>query len=131
MGRGVVSGRPHRVLLGYTFKLVRGPVQDCMDISRAYFLFFFLFFLFLIHLYWSIIVSQCCASLLYNKMNQQYAYVYPHILSLLSLPPTLPIPPLQVVTKHGADLPVLCSGFPLAIDFTFGSVYMATKSIII
>ena len=66
-----------------------------------------------------------CQFLLYNKVNQLYVYVYPHISSLLHLPPTLPIPPLQVVTKHRADLPVLCSCFLLAIDFTFGSVYMS------
>ena len=45
--------------------------------------------------------------------------------SLLRLPPTLPIPPLQVVTKHRADLPVLCGCFPLAMHFTVGSVYMS------
>ena len=66
-----------------------------------------------------------CQFLLYNKVNQLYVYVYPHIPSLLRLPPTLPIPPLQVVTKHRADLPVLCGCFPLAIYFTFGSVYMS------
>ena len=65
-----------------------------------------------------------CQFLLYNKVNQLYIYIYPHISSLLCLPPTLPIPPLQVVTKHRADLPVLCGCFPLAIYFTFGSVYM-------
>ena len=63
--------------------------------------------------------------LLYRKVNQLYVYIYPHIPSLLRLPPTLPIPPLQVVTKHRADLPVLCGCFPLAIYFTFGSVYMS------
>ena len=56
-------------------------------------------------------------------MNQLYIYIYPHISSLLGLPPTLPIPPLWVVTKHRADLPVLCGCFPLAICFTFGSIY--------
>ena len=66
-----------------------------------------------------------CQFLLYNKVTQLYVYIYPHIPSLLSLPPTLPIPPLQLVTKHQADLPVLCSCFPLAICFTFGSVYMS------
>ena len=66
-----------------------------------------------------------CQFLLYNKVNQLYIYIYPHIYSLLCLPPTLPIPPLQVVRKHQADLPVLCSCFPLAIYFTFGSVYMS------
>ena len=48
-------------------------------------------------------------------MNQLYIYIYPHISSLLSLPPT----------KHWADLTVLCGCFPLAIYFTFGSVYMS------
>ena len=66
-----------------------------------------------------------CQFLLYNKVNQLYVYMYPHISSLLHLRPTLPIPPLQLVTKHRADLPVLCSCFPLAIYFTFGSVYMS------
>ena len=56
-----------------------------------------------------------CQYLLYNKVNQLYIYIYPHFSSLLHLPPTLPIPPLQVDTKHQADLPVLCSCFPLAI----------------
>ena len=63
--------------------------------------------------------------LLYNKVNQLYIYIYPHISSVLCLPPILPIPPLQVVTKHRADLPVLCGCFPLAICFTFGSAYMS------
>ena len=66
-----------------------------------------------------------CQFLLYNKVHQLYIYIYPHIPSLLRLPPTLLIPPLQVVTKHGADLPVLCGCFPLAIYFTFASVYMS------
>ena len=66
-----------------------------------------------------------CQLLLYNKVNQLYIYIYPHISSLLRLPPTHLIPPLQVVTKHRADLHVLCSCFPLAIYFTFGSVYMS------
>ena len=66
-----------------------------------------------------------CQFLLYNKVNQLYIYIYPRIYSLLRLPPTLPIPPLQVVTKHRADLPVLCSCFPLAIYFTSGSVHMS------
>ena len=38
--------------------------------------------------------------LLYNKVNQLCVYVYSHIPSLLHLPPTLPIPPFQVVTNH-------------------------------
>ena len=66
-----------------------------------------------------------CQFLLYNKVNQLYIYTYPHISSLLRLLPTLPIPPIYVVTKHLADLPVLCGCFPLAIYFTFGSVCMS------
>ena len=66
-----------------------------------------------------------CQFLLYNKVNQLYVHIYPHTPSLLHLPPTLLIPPLQVVPKHRADLPVPCNCFPLAIYFTFGSVYMS------
>ena len=69
--------------------------------------------------------TMVCQFLLYNKVNQLYIYIYPHISSLLRLPLTLPIPLLQVVTKHRADLPVLCGCFPVAINFTFGSVYMS------
>ena len=31
----------------------------------------------------------------------------------------------EMVTKHRADLPVLCGCFPLAVYFTLGSVYMS------
>ena len=48
--------------------------------------------------------TMVCQFLLYNKVNQLYLYIYPHIPYLLHLPPTLPIPPVQVVTKHRADL---------------------------
>ena len=63
--------------------------------------------------------------LLYNKANQTYINIHPHISFLLCLPPTFPIPPLQVDTKCWADLPVLGGCFPLAIYFTFGNVYMS------
>ena len=43
-----------------------------------------------------------CQFLLYNKVKQLYIYIYPHISSLLCLPPILPIPPLYVVTEHRA-----------------------------
>ena len=42
-------------------------------------------------------------------------------------PPSLPspTPPLQVITEHVAELPGLCSSFPLAFYFTHDSVYMS------
>ena len=60
----------------------------------------------LLHTYWNCLIylffltslleyncfTMICQFLLYNKVNQLYAYVYPHIPSLLSLPPTLPYP---------------------------------------
>ena len=69
--------------------------------------------------------TMLCQFLLQHKKNQLYVYIYPHIPSLLHLPPTLHIPPLYVITKHQADLPVLGNYFPLAIYFTFASVYMS------
>ena len=68
-----------------------------------------------------------CQFLLYNKMNQFYIYICSHISSPLRLPASYPpYPTLQVVTKHRADLPVLCGCFPLAIYFMFGSIYVHT-----
>ena len=37
--------------------------------------------------------TMVCQFLLYNKVNQLYIYIHPHISSLLCLPPTLRIPP--------------------------------------
>ena len=50
--------------------------------------------------------TMVCQFLLYNKVNQLYVYIYLHISSLLHLPPTLPIPALQVVTS--TELISLC-----------------------
>ena len=87
------------------------------------FLFFLDYSFFIFTFFTPLLEYNCfivlCQFLLYNKVNQLYVHIYPYIPSLLSLPPTLPIPPLYVVTKHRADLPVLCSSFPLAIRFTF------------
>ena len=85
----------------------------------------FIYFYFSKHLYGSIIALQWCVTFCFITKWISYTYISPHISSLLHLPPTLPIPPLQVVTEHWADLPVLCGCFPLAICFTFGSVYMS------
>ena len=79
------------------------------------------------HLYWSIIALRWCVSFCFITKWISYTYTYVPISlpSCVSLPPTLPIPPLKVFTKHRADPPVLCGCFPLAIYFTFGSVYMS------
>ena len=43
---------------------------------------------------------------------------------LLNIPTiSHPILPIQVVTEHQAELPMLCSNFPLAISFTYGNIY--------
>ena len=107
--------------MNYQVKIIQWYYYDFFPVRMN--LNFFFFFL------TSLLEYNCftmlCSFLVFNKVNQLYIYIYPHIPSLLRLPPTLPIPPFQVVTKHQADLPVLCGCFPLAIYFTFGSVYMS------
>ena len=59
-------------------------------------------------------------------MNQLYIYIYPHISSLLHLPPSHPPYPTPLGGhKAPSWSPLLCGCFPLAIYFTFGSVYMS------
>ena len=83
-------------------------------------------YLFLISLLEYNCLTMVCQFLLYNKVNQLYIYIHPHLSSLLHLPPSHPpYPTPQVVTKHQADLSVLCGCFPLAVCFTLGSVYMS------
>ena len=41
-----------------------------------------------------------------------------------SLPPD-PIPPLEFITEHPAELPLLNSSFPLAVYLTYGSIYIS------
>ena len=79
-------------------------------------------FVFLNFFYQSKIALQCCQFLLYNEVNQLYVYLYPLPLG----PPSHPsIPPIQFITEHRAELPVLYSRFPLASCFTHGSVFMS------
>ena len=80
-----------------------------------------------LHLYWSIIALQWCASFCFITKWISYTYTYVPISlpSCVSLPPTLPIPLLQAVTKHRANIPLPCGCFPLAIYLTFVSVYMS------
>ena len=85
-------------------------------------------YIYISHFLTSLLEYNCFTMLCFcciTKLNQLYVYMYPHIPFLLCLPPTLPIPPLYMVTGYQADLPVLCSCFPLASCFTFGSVYVS------
>ena len=75
--------------------------------------------------YWDTVALQSCVKfLLYNRVNQPHVYIYAFPLE----PPShslRPRPhPRQVITEHQAELPVLCSSFPLAVYLTHGSVYM-------
>ena len=58
------------------------------------------------------------------EQSESAICIYISPLSWASLPHPL-IPPLQVITEHRAELPVLYSSFPLAIYVTHGSVYMS------
>ena len=51
-----------------------------------------------------------CWFLLYNEVNQLFVYIHP---SLLDRSPSIPIPPIQVITEHRAELLVLYGSFPL------------------
>ena len=75
------------------------------------------------HLYWSIIALQWCVSFCVVTKSISYTYTYIPISlpSCISLPPSLSHPS-RWSTKHRADLPVLCSCFPLAIYFTLHTV---------
>ena len=64
--------------------------------------------------------TMLCQFLLYNSVNQLNVKIY-----LLPLEPPChfpPLPPLQVITEHHLELPVLHSSFPLGICFTCDSV---------
>ena len=63
--------------------------------------------------------STLCSFLLYDKVNQLHVCT-----CLLPLEPPSHLPPLQVITEHRAELPVLYCRFPLAIYFTQSSVYI-------
>ena len=68
--------------------------------------------------------TMVCQFLLYNKVNQLYVYIYPHISSLLCLSPTLPIPPLQVVTKYRIQISLK---FGIFLTFMFITLLLSSE----
>ena len=66
----------------------------CVLYSRALFIFYYFYlFLFLFCLTFLLeynCFTMVCQFLLYNKVNQLYIYIYPHISSLLCLSPSHP-----------------------------------------
>ena len=73
------------------------------------------FFNLIFILYWSIVDLQYCVSFRCTAKFFGYTYINSFSDSF----------PIQVVIGYGVEFPVLCSCFPLAIYFTFGSVYMS------
>ena len=67
---------------------------------------FFFFSFFLTSLLEYNCFTMVCQFLLYNKVNQLYIYIYPHISSLLRLPPTLPSHPSR--WSQSTELISLC-----------------------
>ena len=70
-----------------------------VDLARPglfiyFFNFYFILFYFIFYLLTSLLEYNCftmvCQFLLYNKVNQLYIYICPHISSLLCLPPSYP-----------------------------------------
>ena len=55
--------------------------------------------------------------MLVSAVQQSESAICTYIASLLRFLPPPSISPLQVITEHWAELPVLCSSFPLAIYF--------------
>ena len=52
-----------------------------------------------------------------ERQGESAACIHTALPSSASLPPHPLIPPLKVITEHWAELPVLCSSFPLAVFF--------------
>ena len=76
---------------------------------------------------WSILAFQCCVSFF---CTVKYSYKYTYTPSIRSLPPSNLILPIQVITEHLTELPMLYRRFPLAIYFTLrfpGSVALTCQ----
>ena len=90
--------------------------HDTFMISLEYFLFqlrwhcFTMFCQFVLYRIIIIIINQLCVN------------IYPLPFGSLS---HLPIPPLQILIEHRAELSELCRRFPLALYFSHSNIYMS------
>ena len=90
----------------------------CFVIKQSYFMWFFF--------NWRKTALQC---MLVSAVQQLESVIITHThtspLSLEPLSPSTCFAPLQVITEHQAEFPVLHRSFPLAICFTHDSIYMS------
>ena len=88
-----LSGCLAMLLPTWIYLIFKKILPSVLDEKRAS---CFILFLFFKHLYWSIIALQWCVSFCFITKWISYTYTYVPISppSCVSLPPTLPIPPL-------------------------------------
>ena len=101
--------------------LICKKITEGLDVSgKTWYIFFFKYF------YWSIIALKWCVSFccITKWISYTFTYIPISLPSCVSLPPSLSHPSRWTQSTK-PDLPVLCGCFPLAIYFTFGSVYVS------
>ena len=81
-----------------------GTEKEGLGESKEDTVFIFIFFR-AFFFYHSITALHCRVS--FSCTIEWISYIHTYIHSLLSLPPTTLIPPLQVITEHQAELPLL------------------------
>ena len=96
-----------------------------IELLKSQLTIFSLFLVFLsIYFNWRIIVLQCCIGFCHTSIWITYRYKYVPFLE----PPSHRFPPLYVATEPWFEFPESYSKFPLAIYFTYGSLYALEKA---